>query len=116
MGLAADRQVGPKRGEEVTARQEARADRIFAFWADRFAQTNGVDRAQVAFEYVVARVRDLPKSRRDAAFNVLADELVALADRVTQSELHTSHSHRPGGVPETLRAQARRAGARESQV
>lgn len=96
----------------MSRRQEERAERIYAFWAPRFAGTFGRDKAELAFKYLTARIHDLPKKERARAFEAVADEMVALADKVTAGDLHISHSHQAGTVPETLRAQARRAGAR----
>lgn len=96
----------------MSARQEARAERRYTFWSQRFFEAIGRDRADVAFSYVVARINDLPKGKRAGAFDALADELMSYADKVTAGDVHISHSHRAGGVPNTLRAQARRAGAR----
>jgi hypothetical protein len=96
----------------MSARQEARAERRYTFWSPRFFEATGRERADVAFGYVVARINDLPKGKRAAAFEAFADELMAYAERVTAGDVHISHSHQAGGVPETLRAQARRAGAR----
>jgi hypothetical protein len=103
---------GPDGGDQVSRRQDERADRIYDFWMPRFSRAGGRRRAEVAGEYVVARINDLPKRDRVAAFEVLADELVRLADLVTQRGPSQVHFTPAGAVPVALRAQARRAGAR----
>ena len=102
---------------EPSKREQDRAERRYAYWAPKFMQVTGRARAALVWDYVRARVGDLPKQRQDQVFETIADELVALVDRLTEGDLaqvrttRTFARQRP--VPESLHAQIR-ARAREA--
>lgn len=96
-------------------RARRRAENRYAHWSKKFLAATGDERAAHVWDYVRARINDLPKPLQAGAFEVIADELVALADRVTDGELAKARTaanfarHRPlpGGLHTDARARAR---------
>lgn len=96
----------------MSQRQEERAERIYRHWAPKFVAAKGRNRALLAWDYVRARVNDLPDEERSTAWEALADILVGFVDGVTDGEVRSSQVRTDSAVPRSLRGQARRVRAR----
>jgi hypothetical protein len=102
--------TGPARkpGRNAKVHAQERADRRYRHWMPQFMQAKGAERAALAFDYLRSLVKDLPESRQAATYEAIADELVALADRVTERDVRTAAKFaRQATVPNSLNTAAR---------
>lgn len=99
----------------MSARQDARAERRYELWAPRFTAAKGQERAEVAWQYLKARINDKPKREQAKAWEDLAGELIRLAERVTQSDIRTVKFTPPANLSRP-HAPRRGAQAREAQL
>lgn len=103
----------------MTTRQQQRARRSaenrYAHWSAKFLAATGDERLAHAFDYLRARVNDLPKPLRAGAAEAIADTIIGMADQVTDGELEqprtaanfARHRPLPGGLRTDARARAR---------